>query len=60
MAFWDSLNFAMKRQLKNRPRLCFQVIFWSPVHNNLFKKELVRLKVTLIIQLPTLKRQDCP
>lgn len=32
--------------------------FLSPVHNNLFKKGLVRLKVTVIIQLPALKMKD--
>lgn len=48
----------MKRQLKNRPRSCFQTIVLSLVQNNLFEKELVRLKVIVIIEIPALKRKD--
>lgn len=35
------------------------MIFLSPVQNNLFEKELVRLKVTVTIEIPALKRKDC-
>lgn len=56
MILQKSLNFGMKR-LKNRPQLCFQMTFLSPVRSNLFRKEPGRLKVTVIIQLPALRRK---